>query len=57
MRENGTSRNGHPSPHERREEALREDERLKREVDDALKEWDRLEEDDPAPAPATADRT
>jgi hypothetical protein len=41
MDRNG-SQNGHSSPHERREEHLREDERLKREVDEALDEWDRL---------------
>jgi hypothetical protein len=34
------------SPRERREEALREDEKLKREVDEALREWDRLLEGD-----------
>jgi hypothetical protein len=55
MDRNG-SRNGHPTPEERREQHLREDRRLKREVDEALKEWDRLDDDaapsQPAPAPA-----
>lgn len=37
------------SPQERREEAIREDRALKREVDEALREWDRLEEGSRAP--------
>jgi hypothetical protein len=37
------------SPQKRREEAIREDRELKREVDEALREWDRLEERSPAP--------
>lgn len=59
MGERNGSRNGHPSPHERREQVVREDKELKREVDDALKEWDRLVEGDSreaAPAPAERGR-
>jgi hypothetical protein len=57
MGERNDSQNGQPSPHERREEIVREDRELKREVDDALKEWDRLAESDPrSPAPAESGR-
>jgi hypothetical protein len=62
MGERNGTRNGRPSPHERREELVREDRQLKREVDDALQEWDRLLEadsnhaTDAAPAPAAAKR-
>lgn len=37
------------SPQKRRERAVREDQELKREVDEALREWDRLDERSPAP--------
>jgi hypothetical protein len=45
-------RNGRPSPKERAEELAREDARLKREVDEALREWDSALERDEATAAA-----
>lgn len=55
MGERSGGENGR-SPHERREEAIREDRALKREVDEALREWDRLEEGSPAPVAEPARR-
>jgi hypothetical protein len=54
MGERSGSSNGRPSPHERREQIVREDKKLKRDVDDALEEWDRLLEDDPPKRARTA---
>jgi len=56
MGERSGGENGR-SPHERREEAIREDRALKREVDEALREWDRLEEASPAPDTEPAQQT
>lgn len=44
MGDRSADQNGQ-SPQERREQAIREDRELKREVDEALREWDRLERD------------
>lgn len=55
MGDRSADRNGQ-SPQERREQAIREDRELKREVDEALREWDRLERDPGAPAAAPARR-
>jgi hypothetical protein len=50
MAERSGDKNGR-WPQQQREEALREDRELKREVDEALREWDRLlEGDSPAQA-------
>lgn len=58
MGERSGNENGR-STKERRDEALREDQELKREVDEALREWDRLiENGSSAPAvPARPRRT
>jgi Pup-like protein len=45
MGEENGDQNGR-SPHERREDVRRRDEELKREVDEALEQWDRLLEAD-----------
>ncbi|MEA2148358.1 MAG: hypothetical protein QOD69_188 [Solirubrobacteraceae bacterium] len=50
MSERSGSENGR-SPQERRDEALREDRALKREVDEALREWDRLIDNGSSPRP------
>jgi len=49
MGERSGDSNGRP-PRDRRDEALSKDSELKREVDEALREWDRLLEGNP-PAP------
>lgn len=55
MGDRSADQNGQ-SPQERREQAIREDRELKREVDEALREWDRLDRDSVAPAAAPARR-
>jgi hypothetical protein len=56
MGEESGDRNG-KSPHERREEVERRDKELKREVDEALEDWDRVLDGEPVPEPARSGRT